>query len=347
MYSDEVLLTGDNVLQILNLAKKYILEGLTKKCTEYLENNISAANVCDLLTHSVRFGEKELVDKCLQLAASQTDQVLISDGFLNISHEALLRMLKYELLPDDKTVSVIEACLKWADKNKGELSERDVLGDCVYQLRFNKLTAQMFSKLVGSSSVLSGDEKNLFFCFSLTNDQEYKKKIHELGFNTSSRMMSLSASGSMFTDPYPKYTNPSYQCVVNFQMEEIRLSVTAPVIFHGISVYSGPKGFVHNIAVKITDEPSGTQLGQIQSSFTSDNNDIVPVYLSEAIRFEPGTYIVYATPPNETQCLISGYQSEFTGPTSNVEIFRRKGIATAYPTITLGYIYSFHVRDAM
>ena len=64
-----------------------------------------------LLTHSLRFGENELVDKCLQLAASQTDQVLKSDGFLNISHEALLRILKCEQLPHDKEASVIEACL--------------------------------------------------------------------------------------------------------------------------------------------------------------------------------------------------------------------------------------------
>ena len=343
MYSDEVLLTCDNVLQILNLAKKYILEGLTNKCTEYIENNISVANVCDLLTHSLRFGEKELVDKCLQLAASQTDQVLISDGFLNISHEALLRMLEYELRPDDKEASVIEACLKWADKNKGELSEREVLGDCVYQMRFNTLTGQMFAKLVGSSTVLSGDEKNLFLCFSLTKDQEYNKKIHELGFNTTARLpslMSLSASGSMFTDPYGGGVSP-------IQTEEIHMLVTAPVIFHGISVYSGPKGFVHNVDVKITDAPSGTQRGQIQSSFTSDNNDIVPVYLPEDIRLEPGAYIVYATPPNDPPCLLIGCQSEFTGPTSNVKIFRRKGIATAFPRITLGYIYSFHVRDTM
>ena len=136
--------------------------------------------------------------------------------------------------------------------------------------------------------------------------------------------------------------------VSNIQTEEIRLSVTAPVIFHGISVYSGPKDFVHNVAVKITDEPSGTQLGQIQSSFTSDNNDIVPVYLPEAIRLEPGTYIVYATPPIETQCVITGCQSEFTGPTSGVAASRLMWPADiTYTGIAFGYIYSLHVCNTM
>ena len=332
-------MTGDNVLQILNLAKKYILEGLTNKCTEYLENNISAANVCDLLTHSLRFGEKELVDKCLQLAASQTDEVLKSDGFLNISHEALLCILKCELLPHDMEANVLEVCLKWADANKGELSDREVLGDCVYQIRFINLTGEMFTKLVGNSTVLSGDEKSLFFCFSLSKDQTYKKKIHELGFNTTSRVMSFSASGSVYNGPYG---------LSNVQTEQIRLTVTAPVIFHGISVYSGPKGFVHNVDVKITDQQSGTQLGQIQSSFTSDNNCIVPVYLSEAIRLEPGAYTVNATPPRNPQCLITGVQSQFTGPTSEVATSRLKWAATSQRTnLSLGYIYLLHVCNTM
>ena len=45
VYSDEVNLNADNVMQVLYLAKKYMLPSLADKCSEFLRKNLDASNV--------------------------------------------------------------------------------------------------------------------------------------------------------------------------------------------------------------------------------------------------------------------------------------------------------------
>ena len=45
IYSDEVNLTGSNVMQVMYLAKKYMVPSLSAKCAEFLLDNLSAKNV--------------------------------------------------------------------------------------------------------------------------------------------------------------------------------------------------------------------------------------------------------------------------------------------------------------
>ena len=58
LYSDNVNLTGSNVMSVLNLAKKYMVPSLADKCTEYLLDNLEPSNVFAILTHAQRFEEK-------------------------------------------------------------------------------------------------------------------------------------------------------------------------------------------------------------------------------------------------------------------------------------------------
>ena len=64
LYTDDIELEGDDVIQILYLARKYILQDLVQKCTDYLQNNIRIDNVCAILKDSVQFGEKEVTKLC-------------------------------------------------------------------------------------------------------------------------------------------------------------------------------------------------------------------------------------------------------------------------------------------
>ena len=48
-YSDEVNLSGSNVMQVLYLAKKYLVPSLADKCTAYLQEHLGASNVFSVL----------------------------------------------------------------------------------------------------------------------------------------------------------------------------------------------------------------------------------------------------------------------------------------------------------
>ena len=52
MYSDEVILSGSNVMGVLYLAKKYMVPSLADQCAEYLQDNLDASNVFGILTQA-------------------------------------------------------------------------------------------------------------------------------------------------------------------------------------------------------------------------------------------------------------------------------------------------------
>ena len=64
MYSDEVILSGRNVMGVLYLAKKYMVPSLADKCTEYLQDNLDPSNVFSILPSAQKYEDKDLVEKC-------------------------------------------------------------------------------------------------------------------------------------------------------------------------------------------------------------------------------------------------------------------------------------------
>ena len=58
IYTDKVQLNADNVLQVMYAAKKYIVTNLSKKCAEFLQDNLSADTAPQLLEQSILFDEK-------------------------------------------------------------------------------------------------------------------------------------------------------------------------------------------------------------------------------------------------------------------------------------------------
>ena len=64
MYSDEVILSGSNVMGVLYLAKKYMVPSLTDKCTKFLQDHLDPSNVFSILPSAQKYEEKNLVDRC-------------------------------------------------------------------------------------------------------------------------------------------------------------------------------------------------------------------------------------------------------------------------------------------
>ena len=62
LYSDEENLSGSNVMQVLYLAKKYMVTSLAEKCSRYLQYHLEASNVFSILPMAQKYEEKELTD---------------------------------------------------------------------------------------------------------------------------------------------------------------------------------------------------------------------------------------------------------------------------------------------
>ena len=89
MYSDEVNLNGSNVINVLYLAKKYILPLLADKCAEYLLDNADPSNFFSILPSARKYNKKNLVDWCWKAIDEQTEEGMKSDGFATIEMSLL------------------------------------------------------------------------------------------------------------------------------------------------------------------------------------------------------------------------------------------------------------------
>ena len=165
VYSDEVNLNADNVMQVLYLAKKYMLPSLADKCTEFLRDKVDASNVFHVLPDAQKYEEKDLEDHCWVVIDSETDEAVKSDGFVTIEKSVLEALVERDSL-NVKEVELFKAVDFWATKQcekqglAGEGSEkRRILGERIVKaIRFPVMEQQEFAGAVLDSDILTKKE---------------------------------------------------------------------------------------------------------------------------------------------------------------------------------------------
>ena len=161
VYYDEVKLTGSNVIQILYLAKKYLIPSLSDECAKFLIENLSADNVFSVLPTAGIYEEASLIEKCWQMVDRNTEDAMYSEAFLDITHEMLCSFLERDTLTAEE-MDIFNAVDRWAEhqckKQQREVSgeeKRKILGDAVNLIRFPLMSEEKFASLVPKTKVLT------------------------------------------------------------------------------------------------------------------------------------------------------------------------------------------------
>ena len=89
LYSEEVKLNESNVMQVLYVAKKYILPSLVDECIDFLYRILDPGNVFFVLSYAQQYDEKSVVDRCWQVIDRETEEVLKSEEFTTIEKPLL------------------------------------------------------------------------------------------------------------------------------------------------------------------------------------------------------------------------------------------------------------------
>ena len=172
MYSDEVNLSGSNVMGVLYLAKKYIVPSLADKCAEYLQENLDPSNVFTILTFAEKYEDKNLVDRCWRVIDEGTDEAVTSDGFEKIERSLLEAMVTRDTL-SIKEVALFQAADRWATKQckkqgleaDGQLKRRILGEEIIKSIRFPIMSAKEFADVVLDTNILHSNEITLLFKF--------------------------------------------------------------------------------------------------------------------------------------------------------------------------------------
>jgi len=165
MYSDEVILSGSNVMGVLYLAKKYMVPSLADKCAEYLQDNLDPQNVFGILPAAQKFEEKNLVDQCWEVIDEQTGEAVNSDVFATIERS----LLEAVVIRDTLTIEEIElfkAVDLWARREcerqglaaDGATKRRILEVEVIKGIRFPTLKREDFISVVLDSEILTTKE---------------------------------------------------------------------------------------------------------------------------------------------------------------------------------------------
>ena len=165
MYSDEVNLSGSNVMRVLYLAKKYMVPPLAEKCTQYLQNHLDPSNVFSILPSALKYKEENLVERCWELIDEQTEAALKSDGFATIERPLLEALVERETL-EIAEVELFKGVVQWAteeSKKRGIVADgqekRRIIGERIVKaLRFPIMKQEEFASVAIDSKILTYDE---------------------------------------------------------------------------------------------------------------------------------------------------------------------------------------------
>ena len=165
MYSDEVILSGSNVMGVLYLAKKYMVPSLTDKCTKYLNDNLDPSNVFTILPQAQKYEEKNLVDNCWKVIDEKAGEAIKSDGLATIERSLLEAVVERDTLEIEE-VELFRAVNLWATRRCEEQGlstdgseKRKILGERIVKgIRFPVMSQHEFADVVLDCKILTQDE---------------------------------------------------------------------------------------------------------------------------------------------------------------------------------------------
>lgn len=301
MYFDEVSLSSENVMRVLYLARKYMVPSLEEKCNAYLQEELNANTVLDILQDAQKFGDEDVEERCLKVLKAQTKEALSSYTLEKLDSSLLESIVKMDGL-NVREVELFKAVDRWAAR-QGRIKriarrklpdggeKREIIGEAILKaIRFPLMSLKEFASTVIDSNILTMKEISEMVKYyadvsisPLSFEQAPRigpfKRCCRFG-----RLVSVEEGRGWY------YRGSS---------NEIRFSVTKDVILHGVQHFGSEDG-KYEVSVKIKDlrkndsflshsyltEQSGSYLSSKENNETFHGFDVL---FDKAVALESGT----------------------------------------------------------
>ena len=310
LYSDEVNLTGSNVMQVLYLAKKYLVPSLAERCTEYLREHLEASNVFSILPQAQKFEDKDLEERCWSVIESHTEEAVTSDDFVTLERSVVESVVKRERL-NVKEVDLFKAVDRWANRavEKQGLTpdskvKRKVLGEeIVKAIRFPVMSYNEFASVVLDCCILTKGE--LIFLIKHYGDTSLKCP---LPFIHSPR------SGSIVHRFYRFASLDFSWSHGGIAADALGVTVSKPIALHGVQHF-GSEGGNYTVSLEVKDAVRGLSLVKQTGTYSSEIDETNSYYGFD-VTFNRPVYLE-KDKPYEVVSVIAGPSSWRVGAGKN------------------------------
>ena len=307
IYSDEVELTGSNVMHVLYLAKKYLVPSVAGKCAEFLRKNLDASNVFSILPHAQKFEDKELENRCWEVIEVHTEEALTSDDFVVAERSLVKSVVKRQKL-NVKEVELFKAVDRWAEKKidaQGIVADgnakRSIIGEeIVREIRFPLMLEKEFASFVIDSKILDMQEVGDMI-------KHYNQVLtFPLPYLQSPRIVVLKRACRFKNFKQHPVEGASGRWNYNGKPDNLVLNLDKDVRLHGVQHF-GRKGCEYTVSMEIKD--AATNLSIVKKSGTySSEKDLDHVYYGFDLLFDTPV-ILESGKRYEINSMIRGPQS--------------------------------------
>lgn len=152
-YRSQVKLTVENISEVINLGKKYLVDECVNACSDLCKRVLKTNNVFWGYELAILFELNDLKRFCEGKISERATEIFQTDDFLRCQPNLLRHILQLNSLDCDEA-TVFDSCISWAkhsctrkqidDKNHQNL--RLQLGDLIYEIRFGQISNKNFQQ---------------------------------------------------------------------------------------------------------------------------------------------------------------------------------------------------------
>ena len=310
LYSDEVNLTGSNVMQVLYLAKKYLVPSLAERCTEYLREHLEASNVFSILPQAQKFEDNDLEERCWSVIESHTEEAVTSDDFVTLERSVVESVVKRERL-NVKEVDLFKAVDRWANRavEKQGLTpdskvKRKVLGEeIVKAIRFPVMSYNEFASVVLDCRILTKGE--LIFLIKHYGDASLKCPLPFIHSPRSGSTLHRCCRFASLQSGSWSYSGSA---------DALGVTVSKPIALHGVQHF-GSEGGNYTVSLEVKDAVRGLSLVKQTGTYSSEIDETNSYYGFD-VTFNRPVYLE-KDKPYEVVSVIAGPSSWRVGAGKN------------------------------
>lgn len=179
-YLGEVILTMEYIVEVARLADKYDMLECMNMCAEFLESQLTEADMFWGFQLAITLGNEKLKQFCAKQISIRPLDIFKTETFLRCDQNVLKNILEIETLQCSEN-DIFRACIEWAKRSceKNELDPNDAehlkgeLGDCFYLIRFGAIPTEEFANHISNQlykDLFTRDELADVLCATTVKD---------------------------------------------------------------------------------------------------------------------------------------------------------------------------------
>ena len=290
LYSDKVNLSGNNVMQVLYLANKYMVPSLAGLCTEYLRDNLDPSNVFCVLPHANKFEDKDLEKHCWKVIEEQTQEAVTSDEFVTVERSLVTSLVTRDVLTVNE-VELFKAVDCWATKEcerqgitpDGDAKRRILGEEIVKGIRFPLMSLKEFSSVVADCNILT--KKELVYMMKFYGDV----LISTLPFSQDPRIKPRHDQWCFrFGRLISSAVEPGLSPFLGGDgvCSNICVSTNKDINLHGVQLF-GSEGGKYKVSIEVKNIANHYSLVKQSGSYLSEKDEICDYYVFDVLFAEP------------------------------------------------------------